>query len=100
MIPRRMNSCLCIEGLAFRIKSEEYSTTNQPVVKEFPVQAARPRILNGQKRFRCVMLSFPDGVAMNLFLEILNIVLPVFIVIGLGTLLRRIGLIDTAFLHN
>lgn len=37
---------------------------------------------------------------MNLFLEILNIVLPVFIVIGLGTLLRRIGLIDAEFLHN
>lgn len=37
---------------------------------------------------------------MSLFFEILNIVLPVFIVIGLGTLLRRIGLIDANFLHH
>lgn len=37
---------------------------------------------------------------MVLFIEILNIVLPVFIVIGLGTLLRRIGLIDANFLHH
>jgi len=36
---------------------------------------------------------------MPLFIEILNIVLPVFVVIGLGTLLRRIGLIDTAFVQ-
>ena len=34
------------------------------------------------------------------FIEILNIVLPVFIVIGLGTLLRRVGLIDSVFLHQ
>ena len=37
---------------------------------------------------------------MALFLEILNIVLPVFVVIGLGTLLRRVGLIDSDFLHH
>lgn len=37
---------------------------------------------------------------MSLFIEILNIVLPVFIVIGLGTLLRRIGLINSEFLHH
>jgi len=37
---------------------------------------------------------------MALFLDILNIVLPVFIVIGLGTLLRRLGLIDSGFLHH
>ncbi len=37
---------------------------------------------------------------MSLFIEILNIVLPVFMVIGLGTLLRRIGLINREFLHH
>ncbi|PLY03627.1 MAG: AEC family transporter [Desulfuromonas sp.] len=37
---------------------------------------------------------------MALFVEILNIVLPVFIVIGLGTLLRRIGLIDINFVQH
>jgi predicted permease len=37
---------------------------------------------------------------MSLFVEILNIVLPVFIVIGLGTLLRRFGLINSEFLHH
>jgi predicted permease len=36
---------------------------------------------------------------MALFLDILNIVLPVFLVIALGWLLRRIGLIDIPFLH-
>lgn len=35
---------------------------------------------------------------MPLFLDILNIVLPVFLVIGLGYLLQRIGLIDQPFL--
>ena len=37
---------------------------------------------------------------MPLFIQILTIVLPVFLVIGLGTLLRRIGLIDAAFLQQ
>ncbi len=37
---------------------------------------------------------------MPLFIDILNIVLPVFIVIGLGTFLRRIGLISGDFLHH
>ena len=41
-----------------------------------------------------------SGVQMTLFLEILNIVLPVFVVIGLGTLLRRVGLINSDFLHH
>jgi len=35
---------------------------------------------------------------MQLFFDIINIVLPVFLVIGLGYLLRRIGLIDQPFL--
>ncbi len=37
---------------------------------------------------------------MSLFLNILNIVLPVFAVIALGALLKRIGLIDTPFLQQ
>jgi predicted permease len=37
---------------------------------------------------------------MTLFAEILNIVLPVFAVIALGALLRRIGLIDAGFLRQ
>jgi len=37
---------------------------------------------------------------MALFLDILNIVLPVFLVIALGTLLRRLELIDAAFLRQ
>jgi hypothetical protein len=37
---------------------------------------------------------------MALFVEILNIVLPVFAVIALGALLKRIGLIDAAFLQH
>jgi len=37
---------------------------------------------------------------MPLFFEILNIVLPVFIIIGLGTLLRRIDLISGEFIHQ
>lgn len=34
------------------------------------------------------------------FLDIASIVLPVFVVIALGTLLRRLGLIDETFLHQ
>lgn len=37
---------------------------------------------------------------MSLFLEIITIVLPVFLVIGLGYLLKRLELIDSAFLHQ
>ena len=37
---------------------------------------------------------------MALFIEILNIVLPVFAVIALGALLKRIGLIDATFLQH
>jgi predicted permease len=37
---------------------------------------------------------------MHLFAEIINIVLPVFSVIALGSLLRRIGLIDSIFLKQ
>jgi hypothetical protein len=37
---------------------------------------------------------------MSLFLEIITIVLPVFLVIALGYLLKRLGLIDSAFLHQ
>jgi hypothetical protein len=37
---------------------------------------------------------------MSLFLDILNIVLPVFAVIALGTLLRRLGLVDPTFLQQ
>lgn len=37
---------------------------------------------------------------MTLFLEIITIVLPVFLVIGLGSLLKRLELIDSAFLHQ
>lgn len=37
---------------------------------------------------------------MALFWEIVTIVLPVFLVIALGTLLRHLGLIDAAFLHQ
>jgi hypothetical protein len=37
---------------------------------------------------------------MALFLEIVTIVLPVFLVIALGYLLRRLALIDSAFLHQ
>ncbi|PLX73884.1 MAG: AEC family transporter [Desulfuromonas sp.] len=37
---------------------------------------------------------------MSLLLDILNIVLPVFFVIGLGWLLKRCGLIDSNFLHQ
>ena len=40
------------------------------------------------------------GVAMTLLLEILNIVLPVFAVIALGALLRRLDLIDAPFLQQ
>lgn len=40
------------------------------------------------------------GVPVSLALEILNIVLPVFLVIALGYALRRTGLIDTAFLFQ
>ena len=37
---------------------------------------------------------------MHLFTDIINIVLPVFSVIALGWLLRRIGLIDSTFLKQ
>lgn len=37
---------------------------------------------------------------MPLFFDILNIVLPVFLVIGLGWVLRRVGIIDSTFLHQ
>ena len=37
---------------------------------------------------------------MNLFTDIVNIVLPVFSVIALGWLLRRLGLIDSVFLKQ
>ncbi|WP_027716187.1 AEC family transporter [Desulfuromonas sp. TF] len=37
---------------------------------------------------------------MSLFLEIITIVLPVFLVIALGYLLKRLGLIDSVFLHQ
>jgi predicted permease len=37
---------------------------------------------------------------MALFLEILNIVLPVFVIIALGALLKRIGLIEATFLQH
>jgi predicted permease len=37
---------------------------------------------------------------MSLFLEIITIVLPVFLVIALGYLLKRVGLIDSVFLHQ
>ncbi|TLM68901.1 MAG: AEC family transporter [Deltaproteobacteria bacterium] len=37
---------------------------------------------------------------MSFFIEIVNIVLPVFIVIALGALLRRIALLDTGFLQQ
>jgi predicted permease len=37
---------------------------------------------------------------MVLFIEILNIVLPVFVIIALGTLLKRIGLLDGNFLQH
>ena len=37
---------------------------------------------------------------MPLFIDILNIVLPVFIVIALGYLLKRLELIDNAFVHQ
>ena len=37
---------------------------------------------------------------MMLFAQTLNIVLPVFAVIALGALLKRIGLIDTLFLQQ
>ena len=35
-----------------------------------------------------------------MFFDILNIVLPVFAVIGLGTLLRRLGMVDQPFIHQ
>lgn len=43
-------------------------------------------------------LYFAAESYMQLFIDIVNIVLPVFLVIGLGFFLRRIGLIDAGFL--
>ena len=37
---------------------------------------------------------------MSLFFQILTIVLPIFLVIGLGYFLRRFGFLDEAFLHQ
>lgn len=45
------------------------------------------------------MLRYLDA-AMSFFVEILNIVLPVFAVIALGALLKRMGLIDAPFLQQ
>jgi len=69
-------------------------------VADFPgVKSAPANYVEGTFRSEYAGSQFfRTGSAMPLFVDILNIVLPVFSVIALGYLLRRLGLIDNAFL--
>ncbi len=65
----------------------------------FPLKYENPN--NYWTLARAVGYSFTLGsLSMSLFFEILAVVLPVFLVIGLGYFLKRIGLIDSAFLFQ